>query len=53
MLQKDFYEDCYAPIIYPMNEKTLWPKAKYVDLQTPPIKRQSGRPKKKSNKNVA
>ncbi|KAI5413019.1 hypothetical protein KIW84_057581 [Lathyrus oleraceus] len=47
---EDLYEACYSPVIYLVNEEALWTKSDVVDLQSPPIKRQSGRPKKKRNK---
>ncbi|CAL5195440.1 unnamed protein product [Lathyrus oleraceus] len=48
--KKDLYEACYSPIIYRINGEALWTKSDIVDLQSPPIKRQPGRPKKKRNR---
>lgn len=48
--KKECYEACYVPVIYPVNEESLWTKTNVVDLQLSPIKRQPGRPKKKRNK---
>ncbi|CAK8536343.1 unnamed protein product [Lathyrus sativus] len=46
------YEACYAPVIYLVNEDTLWEKIEYVNLQPPPIKRQPGRLKKKMTRDA-
>ncbi|XP_058759142.1 uncharacterized protein LOC131632413 [Vicia villosa] len=35
------YEACYASVIFPVNGENLWEKKDYVELQPPPIKRQS------------
>ena len=48
--RKERYEECYRPIFHPVNGKALWERTAYTDLQSPPIKRQPGRPKKKRNK---
>lgn len=45
--KKEWYEACYAPILYPINGQTLWTKFFFINLLPPPIKRQPGRPKKK------
>ncbi|CAK8567811.1 unnamed protein product [Lathyrus sativus] len=50
--KKEQYTACYAHVIYPLNREALWAKTSVVDLQPPPIKRQSGRPKKKRNREV-
>lgn len=48
--KKELYEACYAPVIYLVNEEALWIKSDVVYLQSPLIKRQLGRPKKKRNR---
>ncbi|CAK8535724.1 unnamed protein product [Lathyrus sativus] len=50
--KKEYCETCYSPMIYPFNGESLWTKTNVVNLQPSPIKRMSGRPKKKKNKEV-
>jgi len=48
--RRERYEACYAPMIFPVNGRSLWQRTAYTDLQPPPIRRQPGRPKKKRTK---
>ncbi|KAF7827346.1 uncharacterized protein G2W53_018510 [Senna tora] len=48
--RKEFYEECYAHIIYPTNGPTLWPSTQFPDVLPPNYHRGPGRPKKRRRK---